>query len=114
MPNMCGIVGLYVKNDKLGDQLGALFEPMLIEMTNRGPDSAGVAIYHNPARDGVTKITAFHPDPGLHWGALTDMLRDEFDGSFEYEVIESHCVISTSADAEAVLKQLRPAIHSSR
>ncbi|HLA01917.1 MAG TPA: amidophosphoribosyltransferase, partial [Aestuariivirga sp.] len=42
---MCGIVGLYLKNPKLKPKLGKMFKPMLIEMTNRGPDSAGVAIY---------------------------------------------------------------------
>ena len=42
---MCGIVGLYLKNDKYKDKLGELFEPMLIAMTDRGPDSAGFAVY---------------------------------------------------------------------
>ena len=38
---MCGIVGLYLKNPKLQPQLGAMFKPMIIEMTNRGPDFGG-------------------------------------------------------------------------
>ena len=42
---MCGIVGLYLKNQALENQLGALFAPMLEAMTDRGPDSAGFAIY---------------------------------------------------------------------
>ena len=41
---MCGIVGLFLKNKELKFQLGKLFEPMLAEMSSRGPDSAGVAI----------------------------------------------------------------------
>ncbi len=103
---MCGIVGLYIKNDGLSDKLGELFTPMLVEMTDRGPDSAGVAIYHEPAPDGETKITAFHPDPEFHWGTLTDALRDEFDGDFEDDVNESHCVITTSDDPEAVVEAI--------
>jgi glutamate synthase domain-containing protein 1 len=43
--DMCGIVGLYLKNPQLESQLGKLFEPMLQAMTDRGPDSAGFAIY---------------------------------------------------------------------
>ncbi len=39
---MCGIVGLYLKNPALEARLGELFEPMLIAMTDRGPDSAGL------------------------------------------------------------------------
>jgi amidophosphoribosyltransferase len=36
---MCGIVGLLVKKPALKEQLGALMLPMLIGMTERGPDS---------------------------------------------------------------------------
>ena len=100
---MCGIVGLYLKKDTLNNQLGKMFTPMLVEMTDRGPDSAGIAIYHNPAPDGMTKITAFHPNPEFHWGELTDALRDGFDADFEDFVNGSHCVLHTSADAEAVV-----------
>ena len=42
---MCGIVGLFIKNPELESQLGALVAPMLSEMTERGPDSAGMAVY---------------------------------------------------------------------
>ena len=53
---MCGIVGLYLKNPKLKSKLGRMFKPMIIEMTNRGPDSAGVAIYRNPVKKAETKF----------------------------------------------------------
>ena len=42
---MCGIVGLFLKNDEMRPQLGAMLTDMLITMTDRGPDSAGIAIY---------------------------------------------------------------------
>ncbi|MEM7255045.1 MAG: amidophosphoribosyltransferase, partial [Pseudomonadota bacterium] len=38
---MCGIVGLYLKDPELEARLGELFCPMLTQMTERGPDSAG-------------------------------------------------------------------------
>ena len=47
---MCGIVGLFIKNSELQSELGKLFEPMLVEMSSRGPDSAGVAIYRNQVK----------------------------------------------------------------
>ena len=53
---MCGIVGLYLKNPALESQLGKLFEPMLLAMTDRGPDSAGFAIYGDEVRDGWIKV----------------------------------------------------------
>jgi glutamate synthase domain-containing protein 1 len=45
---MCGIVGLLVKKPSLRHQLGALMVPMLTGMTERGPDSAGLAVYTAP------------------------------------------------------------------
>ena len=53
---MCGIVGLYYKNPALEDRLGEMLADMLIQMTDRGPDSAGVAVYHTPAPSGSVKI----------------------------------------------------------
>ena len=64
---MCGIVGLYVKNPELRSQLGLLFRPMLAEMTSRGPDSAGVAIYRDPVASGLTKFSLAHDDEGFDW-----------------------------------------------
>ena len=42
---MCGIVGLYLKNQVLTEQIGDLFATMLVCMSDRGPDSAGFALY---------------------------------------------------------------------
>ena len=44
---MCGIVGLYAKHDSVSSQLGSLLADMLIQMGERGPDSAGVALYRD-------------------------------------------------------------------
>ncbi len=74
---MCGIVGLYLKDPGFEQQLGALFTPMLIEMTGRGPDSAGLAIYRDPAPSGSTKITAFHPDPVFDWDRVATVVGEQ-------------------------------------
>jgi glutamate synthase domain-containing protein 1 len=46
---MCGIVGLHLKNPDLQPRLGELLTVMLEAMTTRGPDSAGIAVYSDPA-----------------------------------------------------------------
>ena len=46
---MCGIVGLHLKNPDLQPRLGELLTVMLEAMTTRGPDSAGIAVYADPA-----------------------------------------------------------------
>ena len=100
---MCGIVGLYLKNEKLKGQLGELFVPLLEKMTDRGPDSAGFAIYHNPVDDGSVKITVYHSDPDFDWDGLAKSLRERFDADLEGVVYESHFLITTTADPKKVI-----------
>ena len=42
---MCGIVGLFLKDASLESRLGALVAPMLVALSDRGPDSTGFAVY---------------------------------------------------------------------
>ena len=46
---MCGIVGLFLKDKSLEPQLGAMLSDMLVSLSDRGPDSAGIAIYGAPS-----------------------------------------------------------------
>ena len=59
---MCGIVGLFLKNNNLNDRLGHLLSNMLITMSDRGPDSSGIAIY-NKSNDSQIKLTLRSEDP---------------------------------------------------
>ena len=54
---MCGIVGLLVKKPALRPRLGELMVPMLIGMTERGPDSAGLAVFTEPLGENERKIS---------------------------------------------------------
>jgi glutamate synthase domain-containing protein 1 len=45
---MCGIVGLHLRDTTLHPRLGALLTEMLDAMCDRGPDSAGMAVYGDP------------------------------------------------------------------
>jgi glutamate synthase domain-containing protein 1 len=73
---MCGIVGLYLKNLDLENQIGELFTPMLIAMTDRGPDSAGFAIYGDEVNDDWVKLTLRHPDESYDWEGLATSFKD--------------------------------------
>ena len=53
---MCGIVGLFLKDKSLEPELGKMLTSMLITMTDRGPDSAGIAIYGDESK-GSSKMT---------------------------------------------------------
>ncbi len=41
---MCGIVGLFAKSTTTTEALGRHLGAMLVQLNDRGPDSAGVAI----------------------------------------------------------------------
>jgi methylamine---glutamate N-methyltransferase subunit A len=67
---MCGIVGLYCKSPELEPRLGAYLSAMLVQMGDRGPDSAGVAIYRVPAPAGSCKLVLYSTDPAERWDEL--------------------------------------------
>jgi len=50
---MCGIAGLFIKNEALEPQLGALLAQMTSTLCGRGPDSAGFALYTKPEEDKI-------------------------------------------------------------
>ena len=98
---MCGIVGLYLKDDALQPELGRRLTPMLVEMTDRGPDSAGVAVYRNGAPQGWSKLTLFHPAADYDWDGLQRDLAQALDGECDGFRRASHFVLMTAADAGA-------------
>lgn len=104
---MCGIVGLYLKNPKLQPKLGQLFKPMLIEMTSRGPDSAGVAIYRNPAKKGFTKFSLAHDDAKFGWKKLAAALKTATKKQVSVQQIGNHAIVTTNAKEEAVTSWLK-------
>jgi glutamate synthase domain-containing protein 1 len=67
---MCGIVGLFCKNPELEPRLGEYLSAMLVQMDERGPDSAGVAVYRDPAPSGWSKLTLYSGDPSFDWSSL--------------------------------------------
>lgn len=81
---MCGIVGLYLKNPALETRLGELFEPMLIAMTDRGPDSAGFAIYGDEVTESFIKLTLRHPNPDFDWEVLAELAKTQLSASLEW------------------------------
>jgi methylamine---glutamate N-methyltransferase subunit A len=99
---MCGIVGLFLKDTASQPKLGGLLAGMLAQMTERGPDSAGFAIYGDAAPEGAYKATLFHPDPEFDWDALGRRLDDEFGLAAAPERRGSHCVVAVRAEAETL------------
>ena len=67
---MCGIVGLFSKSLAVRERLGEHLGDMLVELSDRGPDSAGVALYRDPAPSGSTKVSLHSARPEYDWESL--------------------------------------------
>lgn len=108
---MCGIVGLFAKSPEIEGQLGALLAPMMVALSDRGPDSAGVALYRESTPAGWSKVSVQSDDPAEDWGALRGALEEVFGEALAPEIHASHAVVSVSgeaAEAEAWLRARRP------
>ncbi|MGO3984213.1 glutamine amidotransferase family protein [Pseudomonas sp. SAS7] len=108
---MCGIVGLYLKKPELEAQLGKLFEPMLQAMTDRGPDSAGFAIYGDEVAEGWVKLTLQATDTNYPWTTLMGQLEGHLGCSLDWFQNASAAVLKVHTDeaaARAALAELAP------
>lgn len=109
---MCGIVGLFLKDKSLEPELGNLLSDMLIIMTDRGPDSAGIAIY-GAASSGKSKITVQSASPEKDFAGLEGALAEAGHNAL-MTVKSTHAVIEVeSTELEKVrdtLAAIRPSI----
>lgn len=85
---MCGIGAFFAKSPALEKQLGQLFAPMLDCLSGRGPDSAGFAIYRDPAPEGCAKLVLQHPDLRFDWQAVAEAI-----GARSWTVRSNHAVL---------------------
>ncbi|SDG16519.1 N-methylglutamate synthase subunit A [Limimonas halophila] len=98
---MCGIVGLFAKSREIEDRLGEHLTKMLIEMEDRGPDSAGVAFYRDPVGEGWVKLSVTALGDTRPWADVSAGLHTAFP---EVSCTErgSHAVLKVKGDFEAV------------
>ena len=95
---MCGIVGLYLKTPALEGDLGRLTALMLSEMSSRGPDSAGFAVYGN---GGATKVSALSTTGETDWAAHARAVGHAIGADVEVETLSDHAVLTTQGDGQA-------------
>jgi glutamate synthase domain-containing protein 1 len=110
---MCGIVGLFLKDTSLEPQLGAMLTDMLITMTDRGPDSAGIAIYGGTS-EGYAKLTVQSDTPDADFDKLENDVRKRVKGKVTMRIKDTHAVLEMQADqiatARAILTEIRPGV----
>jgi glutamate synthase domain-containing protein 1 len=89
------------------EHLGEHLSSMLSQMSDRGPDSAGVAVYRNPAPDAGSKLTLFSADAEQDWEQLYSEIDSALGTGGPPEVRASHAVYAIDADAASARAWLR-------
>ncbi|MEP4246562.1 class II glutamine amidotransferase [Tateyamaria sp.] len=100
---MCGIVGLFLKDKSLEPKLGEMLTAMLITMTDRGPDSAGIAIYGGES-SGRTKMTVQSDTPDTAFAGLETVLSDAAGGSVSMTTKSTHAILDIPAGSTAKVR----------
>jgi len=96
---MCGIIGLFLKNKALEPELGTMLSGMLSTMCDRGPDSAGFAIY-GAGDSGHVKLTVRAMSPAYDFASLTTRLSEAIGSPVSVEIRDSHGVFTLPESAE--------------
>ena len=116
---MCGIVGLFLKDQSLQPQLGTLLAEMLVTMSDRGPDSAGIAIYGDEGgfSSSAAKITLQSNVPHEDFADLAAdvaVTTGMDDNKVSLAVKDTHAVLMVpagmAADVRAALDEIRPTV----
>ena len=98
---MCGIVGLFCKTETHRHELGRLTAVMLREMRDRGPDSAGFAVYDAGA-NGHTRVTVLAEGIDVDWAAVAATLEGVLGADVSVRAVHDHAVFTTSGDGRTV------------
>lgn len=111
---MCGIVGLFLKNRELEPELGRLVATMLGTMCERGPDSAGFAVY-GQSIEGQSKITIQSPNAATDFAGLEKALSEAVGSIIKLQAKSTHAVLTVPTDKlEEVRAELRASYPSIR
>jgi glutamate synthase domain-containing protein 1 len=110
---MCGIVGLFIKDKSLEPKLGKLTATMLATMCDRGPDSAGFAVYGTPKK-GKAKITVQSSQPETAFAPLTASVSKAIGATASLDVKSTHAVLTVPSEkadaARAAIRADHPAV----
>jgi amidophosphoribosyltransferase len=104
---------LFLKDPSLEPKLGDMLTDMLITMTDRGPDSAGIAIYGGETK-GCAKLTVQSDTPAEDFDNLENDVRKAVKGKVSMRIIDTHAVVEMQADqiatARAYLRENYPGV----
>lgn len=98
---MCGIVGLLIRNPELRPRLGELMLPILVGMSSRGPEAAGLAVFNTDA-GARTQVSLFSDAPGYDFAPLVGRHHARFGEKPELVVHGQHALLRSGQTGDAL------------
>lgn len=87
---MCGIIGLMIKSENLRYSLGDLILPMFDCMAERGPDSAGLAVFDVALKPPLHRFSLFSSRGDYDWNSMARELERDTDSKVDLEACDNH------------------------
>jgi glutamate synthase domain-containing protein 1 len=111
---MCGIVGLLIKKPEWRESLGELMVPMLIGMSDRGPDSAGLAVFTATLPEPHRKYSLYSGGKDFDWSSIVRAFQINFAATPDIQIHGNQAVLTCDLAPDRVqqwLKNHYPQLH---
>lgn len=114
---MCGIAALQLRNPRLHPQMGSLLSSMMCQIVDRGPDSAGLAVYDTPGlvSKGTATLSLLGKDQGMPVGDITAALETllPVSASTAVRVVGDTTLVSAAVDTGLLVKAVSETLRGS-
>ena len=104
---MCGIIGLMAKKEELRQSLGELVLPMFDCMAERGPDSAGLAVFAAAVEPPLRRFSLFSERHGYDWSGLAGSLETDLDCRADVVTRDNHAEVVAPLEADRLRQWLK-------
>ena len=104
---MCGIIGLMAKKEELRQSLGELVLPMFDCMAERGPDSAGLAVFAAAVEPPLRRFSLFSERHGYDWSGLAGSLETDLDCRADVVTRDNHAEVIAPLEVDRLRQWLK-------
>jgi methylamine---glutamate N-methyltransferase subunit A len=114
---MCGIAALQLRNPLLHPQMGSLLSSMMCQIVDRGPDSAGLAVYDTPGlvAANTSTLSLLGKDQGMPAAGIAAALENLLPASAgtTVKVVGDTTFVSSAVDTGLLAKAVRETLPES-
>jgi glutamate synthase domain-containing protein 1 len=104
---VCGIIGLMAKKEELRQSLGELVLPMFDCMAERGPDSAGLAVFATAVEPPLRRFSLFSERHGYDWSGLAGSLETDLGCRADIVTRDNHAEVVAPLEVDRLRQWLK-------